>query len=91
MLSTPRRQGPLSLAKVPAAPITDVPKPEGWEADGSAGDPRLSALRLQLAAYGLSVHRMQGTELAVSGSGFARMVPDTRCAWLLVRQLKGGA
>lgn len=90
MQLTQQRKGAASPAKVQAAPyVSSAPTSEDWEPDGSADDARLSALRRHLAPFGLSVHRMLGTELALSGPGYARSVPDTRCAWLLVRQLRG--
>lgn len=65
---------------------------ENWNADHSADDDaRIDALRRQLRPFGLSVCRMLGSELAVTGERFSRALPDVRCGWVLVRQLRGGA
>lgn len=91
MLSV-QKKGPLSLAKVQAAPyIAANQTSEAGDSDYSGDDDRLPALRRRLQDFGLSVHRMCGSELALSGPGFSRMAPDERCAWLLVRQLQGVA
>lgn len=90
MLSALERKGAASPAKVQAAPyVTNFPTTEDWEPDVSAGDERLSSLQRQFQPFGLSIHRMGGAELAISGVGFAKSVPDARCAWLLLRQLRG--
>lgn len=79
-------------AKEFAAPqITHATSLDDWSPDISAEDSRLSSLRRQLVPFGLTVHRMAGPELSVTGSGFARCLPDFRSGWLLVRQLRGAA
>lgn len=53
-------------------------------------DEALTALRRQFACLGMSVYRILGDELAVTGAGLSRSIPDDRCAWVLLRHLKGG-
>jgi hypothetical protein len=75
----------------PAALSFDTdPTSDSREDHPSAEDARLASLRQQFAPFGLSVYRLIGSELALTGAGLSRSLPDDRCAWMLLRQLKGG-
>jgi hypothetical protein len=54
-------------------------------------DCRLEALQRQFSAFGLSLSQLGcGQELALTGPliGF-KSLPDARCAWMVLRQLRG--
>lgn len=89
MTTQRERAAPLSQF---AAPSTDThPTANSGEANPSADDERLTALRRQFAPFGLSVYRLIGSELALTGVGLSRCLPDDRCAYVYLRQLRGGA
>lgn len=76
-----------------AAPSVSTPS---IQADGephcSADDGPTQSLRLDLARHGVAVAGGDGQRLILSGPGFlAREVPDLRCAYILLRQMNGGA
>lgn len=74
-----------------AAPskITSPSDPQAEQSDVST---HAENLKRAFAAYGLSLHQLLADEMAVTGPGFpARMVPDRRSAYCLLRQLRGAA
>jgi hypothetical protein len=91
MMPSPQgKTGPLAKAK-PVPQTLHVAHLSEQNQSATDAD-RMESLRRQFREFGLSVHQLTGQELAVTGQGAAtRTMPDARCAWLYLRQLRGGA
>jgi len=91
MMPSPQgKTGPLAKAK--PVPQDSYAAHRSEQSECATEGERLESLRRQFLAFGLSVHQLTGQELAVTGEGAAsRTMPDARCAWLYLRQLRGGA
>lgn len=85
--ANPGRFAPLKQTTYQSAALHNGLSPDDTEGE----DARIDALQRQLRPFGLSVCRMLGSELAVTGERFSRALPDVRCGWMLLRQLRGGA
>jgi hypothetical protein len=87
---TPQKERAAALSQFAALSIDTLPTADSRDLDDSADDTRLLALRRSFEPFGLSVYRLLGNELAVTGAGLSRSLPDHRCAWVLLRHLKAG-
>lgn len=90
MQLTPQRGKAAALSQIAALPI-DTPTADSRDHKDISDDERLTALRRQFAPFGLSIYRLIGSELALTGVGLSRCLPDDRCAYVYLRQLRGGA
>lgn len=86
---TLQRERAAAPARDAALSTTTNPTYDSGDTDGIADDAALAVLRRQFAAIGLSVYRLLGSELAVTGSSSSWCLPDERCAWAYLRHLRG--
>jgi hypothetical protein len=57
----------------------------------ATGADALEVLRRQYAEFGLSLFQLTGRTLVATGPGVpTRTMPDMRCAWMYLRQMRGG-
>lgn len=89
---TPTAQGKAAVhsPKLTAAFQTDYPARRSEQGKCATDADALESLQRHYSAFGLSLFPLAGRALVVTGAGVpTRTMPDIRCAWLYLRQIRG--
>lgn len=90
MMRSPQGKAAVHSPKLTAAFQTSYAAHLGEHSQCAIAADPMEVLRGQYAAFGLGLYQMGGMALLVTGPGVpSRTMPDARCAWLYLRQLRG--
>jgi hypothetical protein len=85
------REAAAHSPKQTAAPISN-PAHRSEHTQSATEHDALEALQRQYAEFGLSLFQLMGRSVVATGPGVAaRTMPDLRCAWMYLRQIRGRA